>query len=120
MDNFLQEFIDQYPNFEGCTIQTLDDNKERGDKGLIHILSPNDIDKLASLNSKGAGIFFSVNNMQTGKRSKDSTTKIITWCCDIDNMEKNKQRGLVEQSPIKPSCIVESKHSLHLYWFSLD
>jgi hypothetical protein len=54
------------------------------------------------------------------KRNKESATKIVTWCCDIDNMSKQDQWKLVDQSPLKPSMIVESKNSLHLYWFAID
>jgi hypothetical protein len=35
-------------------------------------------------------------------------------------MSKEEQYMLVEQSPIKPSGIIESKNSLHLYWFASD
>ena len=58
--------------------------------------------------------------MIQGKRDKKSVTKIVTWCCEADDITKTEQWKMIDQSPLKPSCIIESKNSLHMYWFSLD
>ncbi|MEI7563254.1 MAG: hypothetical protein WCJ39_06460 [bacterium] len=52
MEKDLQDFIDQYPEFENCTIVTLDDNKSSGDKGLTRVFADFDLDSLNSLNEK--------------------------------------------------------------------
>lgn len=110
------EFVNNYPS-DFC-IETHDDNKETRDPKLNHRFSDINIEELTKLNQQGSGIFFSVNPMIQGKRDQASVTKIVTWVCEIDDMSKEEQRKLVKQSPIKPSCIVESKNSLHLYFFA--
>lgn len=114
----LDLFVTQYPEIKNCTIETHDDNKETRDPKLNRRFSDINIEELTKLNQQGSGIFFSVNPMIQGKRDQASVTKIVTWVCEIDDMPKDEQRKLIEKSPIKPSCIVESKHSLHLYWFA--
>ena len=116
----LMEFVNKYPMFARCAIETHDDNKENKSPTLYSRSPEIDIEKLTHLNQQGAGVFFSINPMVPGKREKEAITDIVTWACDIDHLSKEEQWILVEKSPIKPSCIVESKRSLHLYWFAKD
>lgn len=120
MEKDLQDFMTQYPDFENCTIETFDDNKARSDIGLHKRLSTIDFDVLNKLNQRWSAVFFSVNPMEKGERKQESVTKIVTWVCEIDNMSKENQWKLIEKSPLPPSCIIESKNSLHLYRFSKD
>lgn len=69
-------------------------------------------------NDKKLGIFWTVNDF-AGRRVKENITKINAWAIDIDegdkvSMFKKLQTGLI------PSLVVESKRSLHAYWFSED
>jgi len=109
-----------YPDLENCTIQIFDDIEKRKDNTLAKIWLKRDFDKLDEENKKGCGIFFSVNSMNAGKRSIADTTKVNAWICEVDDKPKSEQMELIKNCPIKPSLIVESKKSYHLYWFSED
>lgn len=122
MDDNLQVMLSIYPNFKGCTIQTFCDDKELWDNRLAHKFSQNWInrDEIKKLNDKWAWIFFSVNSMKEWERDKESVIWINAWACEIDGMDKELQRNLIEVSPLYPSLIVESKNSYHMYWFAKD
>jgi len=58
--------------------------------------------------------------MQKGTRSIKTTTHINTWIAECDELPKEEQMQLIEKAPIKPSCVIESKSSYHIYYFSKD
>lgn len=122
MDDNLQVMLSIYPNFKDCTIQTFCDDKELWDNRLAHKFSQNWInrDEIKKLNDKWAWIFFSVNSMKEWERDKESVIWINAWACEIDGMDKELQRNLIEVAPLYPSLIVESKNSYHMYWFAKD
>lgn len=116
------DFMLDYPNFLDCSLQTFDDNKERKEPTLARIYenNPDNFKKLKELNDQGAGIFFSVNSMRKGERSKDAVTNINAWVCEVDDKSKEEQMELVALAPIEPDCLIESKNSYHMYWFAKD
>ena len=58
--------------------------------------------------------------MQKGTRSIKTTTHINTWIAECDDLPKEEQMQLIEKAPIKPSCVIESKSSYHIYYFAKD
>lgn len=118
----IQAMLDSYPNFSECNIQTFDDNKERKDKTLAKILSntESNYNKVEELNKQWAWIFFSVNPMLEWKRDKESVTKVSSWICEIDWLDKSLQKKLIDWCPLYPSLIIESNSSFHLYRFAKD
>lgn len=112
--------MELYPNFKECAFQTFDDTKSW--KQLARIINYYDWiwDELEKLNNQWAGIYFSVNTMEKWKRNKESVQKINAWICEIDWLDKELQRKLINVSPLKPSLIIESKNSLHMYWYAKD
>lgn len=121
----LEAMRDIYPNFTECSIQTFDDNKKNKEaKDLLPsiILSQNNLDwnRILDLNKRWCGIFFSVNSMIEWTRKIETVTKVNSWICEIDWISKELQRKMVENCPLQPSLIIESKSSLHLYWFAKD
>lgn len=119
----LTQFSRTYPWFRWVSIQTFDDNIERKDPKLakIYPLRKWILEDLKKKNADWAWIFFSVNQMLKGKRDVESVTAINSRIVEIDE-GKNKEDQMYEymSEPIKPSCIIESKNSLHAYYFSKD
>jgi hypothetical protein len=58
--------------------------------------------------------------METGQRNKESVTEINAWICEVDGIDKTEQQAMIKICPIKPSLIIESKSSYHLYRFAKD
>jgi len=115
-----KDFIKTYPNFNDCAIQTFDDNSSRKSKELAQIFSASEVDRqlVKNLNTSGAGVFFSVNSMKKWKRDKASVTNLNTWIVECDELSKEEQMILVNKAPLKPSCIIESNKSYHIYYFT--
>lgn len=122
MKTVVEALFEAYPRFKDCTIQTFDDNKERKDKTLARLFENKEANykTLEELNLKGAGIFFSVNPMIAGKRDKESVVWVSSWICEIDWLDKDLQKKLIDNCPLKPNMIIESNSSYHLYWFAKD
>ena len=117
-----KDFMAIYPNIDKCFYQYFDDNKERKSKELTSFwdsLTESALEHLDMRNKAGAWIFFSVNGMEW-RRGKDSVTTINAWICEIDDMDKEFQKQLIEFCPLKPSLIIESKNGFHLYWYAKD
>jgi hypothetical protein len=108
------DFYFLYPNIYDCSIQTFDDAGKKDGRlaGIYDREKCND--KALKLNEKGAGIFFSVNSMEKGKRGVAYVTNINAWICEMDDYTKEEQREKIKGSPLKPSAIVESNKSYHL------
>lgn len=118
LDNFLR----LYPNILTCSLQTFDDNKERKDSSLAKIMPFEKWarQELTRLNNLWAGIFFSVNSMQRGRRDAVSVTWVNAWIVEIDDKDKETQLLEYKMCALPPSCIIESKVSYHAYWFCKD
>lgn len=117
----LDTLIESYPNFKQCSLQTFDDWPTKNTH-LARILnnSTSSYKKLEELNKQWAWIFFSVNPMKEWKRDKESVIWISSWICEIDWLDKKLQEKMINHCPLKPSLIIESKSSFHLYWFAKD
>lgn len=55
--------------------------------------------------------------MDSGVRNKASVTRFNSWICEIDHLDKEEQKKLIDLFPLLPSLIVESCHGFHMYWF---
>lgn len=121
-NNQYETMLSIYPNFTDCSIQTFDDAKKWRD--LARIVDQNKFDTetmskaLEKYNSMWAWIFFSVNSMEWWKRNKDSVTHINSWICECDDKTKEEQMEMINNCPLKPSLIIESNKSYHMYWFA--
>jgi len=113
-------FLDAYPNWRECSLQTFDDKWL--DKSLAKIFKPTDenIKKALDLNRKGAGVFFSINSMKTWKRDKDNVVGLNAYFTEIDFWSKEDQEKLINNAPIYPSLIVESKNGFHIYYYAKE
>lgn len=123
---YLQMMREVYPHFKDCLIQTFDDNKSRKDTKLAKIINQNNYTDeqmdwiLERANQKWCWIFFSVNSMNGSTRNKESVTNINAWVCEVDDKPKEEQMKLVWLCPLKPSLIIESQKSYHMYRFAED
>lgn len=116
-----KQFIENYPWFSECVIQTFDDNKETCDKSLAGIHSVNILETLHKKNEQTTmWVFFSVNKMIKWKRSKDSVLWVNSWIVECDDLSKAEQKKLIREAPIPPSAVVESDKSYHIYYFCED
>lgn len=113
-------WINTYPNFLECTIQTFNDqNKEDKSQSRILPMTEENLEKCVRLQSMlPYWIYFSVNPMEVWKRNRDSVKFIQTWICDIDDWTKEQQLELIKKAPIQPSLVVESNHWFHLYYLA--
>lgn len=124
MDNLqiIKDFCKNYPDFINCTLQTFDDDSERDDSSLARkkVVESWWIERCQEKQKKGAWVFFSVNSMEKWERSKAKTSKIKTWIVEVDDISKEKQYEEYMNAPLKPSLLIESKKSLHAYFFAID
>jgi len=116
----IKDFWKYYNWINNCSLQTFDDVKWRWDKTLAWIYPMSEIKKMEELEKKWAWIFFSVNPMKLWKRNKEDTTEIKTWIVENDNETKENQMTKIISWPIYPTMIIESKNSLHCYFFAKD
>ena len=107
-----------------CTIQLFDDTKQGRDlarKIDQHKFSKEELERgLEHYNQKWAGVFFSINSMKPWERDKAGVTNINARACEIDGLDKEDQRKLIDVAPIAPSLIIESNKSFHMYRFAKD
>ena len=116
-----KQFIENYPWFSECVIQTFDDNKETCNKSLAGIHSVNILETLHKKNEQTTmWVFFSVNKMIKWKRNKDSVLWVNSWIVECDDLSKAEQKKLIREAPIPPSAVVESDKSYHIYYFCED
>lgn len=111
------------------TIQTFDDNKERGRQDLAQIF-PYDQDRIDRLNNEGAGIFFPINpQMDPHKRSIENTSHFKAVSLDLDvnkqgdglaeeeiNKKKQKLLETLKSLEIVPNYVIETKHGFQPIW----
>lgn len=115
-------FSEIYPNFNRCLYQTYDDAK----LGREYLTSKiwNYVvwseQKLKEINEKWWSICFSVNGFKTNKRTLENLSHINAWICECDSISKEFQKQLIMLCPIKPTLVIESKNSYHLYWYAKD
>ena len=114
-DAFLQ-------HFPGYCLQSFDDKEDRKDKALITCGSPNEQywQRLANLNKKGAGVFFTANAFPSGRRRKVDCTGVNAWYFEIDDISIDEQWERIKKAPIHPGIIVQTQKSLHCYYLAKD
>lgn len=121
-----KEFIKNYPNFLDCSIQTFDDRKTLSEWDMPYYAwhtsaSSVDWNKVKHDNDNlRCWVFFSVNSMVQWQRSKNAVTNINSWIVECDVLSKDEQMSLIDSAPIRPSCIIESQKSYHIYYFAVD
>lgn len=115
-------FLWVYPNADKLLYQYFDDSGERKQElsGYPKRLNEDSLKLLEEKNEQWSWIFFTVNGFDEQDRKQDKVKYINAWICEIDGVDKAFQRKLVNLCPLKPSIIVESKNSYHLYWFAID
>lgn len=65
-------------------------------------------------NQKNHGIFFVVNS---GGQTDDSITRINAQFVEMDDKSFAEQQALINAFPLSPSMVIQTRKSLHTYWF---
>ena len=113
-----KQFLKYFPDF--C-LQTFSD-VDNSNKTLTTCGKPSlyTVKQVADLNKKGAGIYFTPNQFPTGERKANLCKGVNAWIVDCDDGTKPDQLKRIEQSPVQPSFVIESKNGYHLYFLSKD
>lgn len=102
-------------NVDEFTFQTFDDNKARADKSLANIIHgtlDQHFDKLYQLNSRGAGIFVTVNETDLSGRKVENIK-------DVRAIFQEADRQGVPIPTLSPHIVVEtSLGKFHRYWLT--
>lgn len=116
------DFMAIYPWIDKCFYQYFDDSWEKRQSltGFWNYLTESSLSILESLNKQWAWIFFSVNWFEGDRRKKEDVKHINAWICEIDWMDKEFQKQLIEFCPLQPSLFIESKNGFHLYRFATE
>ena len=67
------------------------------------------------LNQAGWGIFWTPNLFK-GERRSENLVKLRFCFCEMDEGTKQEQLQRIQQAPLPPGVIVESKRGFHCYW----
>lgn len=107
-----------YSLFKDSYLQTFDDTKQ--DRAGFTMTFPimelkEKIQKIKTLNEKGAGIFFTPNPCKAG-RKENNVTEIRWVYVDMDEGTKEEMVEKIKNAPIPPSIVTESSRSYHAYW----
>lgn len=105
-----------YETFKNSYIQTFDDTKQARN-GYVKTIPMIDYELygLDKLNAEGAGIFFTPNPCEGGRKEENVTS--IDWVyVDMDDGTKAEMMGRIEKSPLHPHIITETKRGYHLLW----
>lgn len=114
------EFLRCFQNF---MLQTFDDREfVEKDPSLVTAGLPKDYgwERLQTLNEKGAGIFFTVNQFPGGRRKKELCAGVNAWYVECDTLSIEEQMDRYAKSPLMPTFMVLSKKSVHAYWLAID
>ena len=65
-------------------------------------------------NQKNHGIFFVVNS---GGQTDDSIIRINAQFVEMDDKSFAEQQALINAFPLSPSMVIQTRKSLHTYWF---
>lgn len=71
------------------------------------------------LNRMGYGIFFTINGFR-GRRRKQDLVCINGWGVDIDEGDKTEQMALIQNAPLPPSIIIETKRGYQPIYLAKD
>lgn len=75
-----------------------------------------DIETARKQNQKGFGILMPVNDFASDVREKANITRLNAAFVDLDDGTKSEQMRMLEDCPLIPSMMVESKNGFHAYW----
>jgi len=75
--------------------------------------------KARELNSKGFGIHCCVNDF-VDRRRDENITKINYWTADLDDGSKEEMLARINDLPLQPTILVETKKGYHCYWKAID
>lgn len=121
-------------NFPGCVIQYFTDGKgwPEGDKVALTRKSL-DVEEAVELQSRGCGVFFSVNDFSAGERKKENLHKINAVYVDMDvakESDKLEEKEILDRKeaawrkavdfPLVPHYITETKNGFHFIWLASD
>jgi hypothetical protein len=108
------------PTAERWTFQTFDDDRDRKNEKLTHIIHGSLSEcwaELVNLNDQGAGIFVTVNETDFKGRATDNIVRIRSLFVDLDGAPLEP----VLANGRKPHVVVESsKDRWHAYWLVTD
>ncbi len=111
-------FLDSEADF--FTFQTFDDNSKRKDRQLARVLHgtlDEHYQELCHLQSKGAGVFITINETNGQGRAAQHILKVRALFVDLDGSPLEP----ILSAPIEPHLIVESSpNRYHVYWFIND
>jgi hypothetical protein len=85
-------------------------------KGALPVAS---LDEATEWNREGWGIFQTVNSFK-GPRRIENLTAINAWALDLDAGTKDGQWQRIENGPLIPSLIVETKRGFQVYFNAKD
>jgi uncharacterized protein (DUF927 family) len=99
--------------------QTFDDKKSKARTYAKHWSQSIDegAENLENLNTKGAGVFISVNATDGKGRKKANITDLRGWHCDIDTKDAKNPFDL-NRPPLAPTMAVRTPGGWHLYWLA--
>lgn len=98
--------------------QTFDDQRSRGQKNLVRVHKGNLQDRIAdfeALQSKGAGVFITVNETTLKGRKASDIRAIRSLWVDLDLKDAITEPDF-QSLPLPPTIITKSGHGWHLYW----
>src|SRR5262249_17870170 len=106
------------------TFQTFDDNEERKDEGLPHILHGPLIQhwrRLEELNGRGAGVFVMVNEGDGQGRKNENVKRVRALFIDNDTPGNHLVDAANTFAKLPPSISVQSSEGkTHHYWLVDD
>lgn len=78
-------------------------------------------DEAIRLNDKESkmGIHWTVNKFE-GSRRSENLSKILSWVCEFDELDKLEQKRLIRSLGFEPSLVIESKRGFQVYFDALD
>jgi Primase C terminal 2 (PriCT-2)/Family of unknown function (DUF5906)/RepB DNA-primase from phage plasmid len=104
------------PGAASFTFQTFDDNPDRKDGMLAHVITTNDLADpgLMQLYERGAGVYVTVSETDGRGRKSENITRFRAVWQEDDN-------GYDGEFPLEPSIVVAtSPGKLHRYWLVAD
>lgn len=108
------------PRATSFTFQTFDDNKERKDARLVHVLHgtlEQHWDRLVALNRQGAGIFVTINQTDGRGRCAENIVRVRAVFTDLDGAPLEP----VLRIKFLPHMVIEtSPGRWHAYWLVDD
>lgn len=70
-------------------------------------------------NERGFGIYWTVNRFR-GPRRIENLERVDAWAVDMDAGSKDEQRARIQDCPLVPSLVVETKRGHQVYWKAKD